>query len=159
MNSPKTVRETRCSRPLPAQSEHSTGLVPGSAPFPSQAATRDGDLVRHLPLDALRRLDELDLELGPDVRATSCAAAASAGAEQVVAEERREEVVQVGEVEVGREAAAAEAFVAETVVDLAPLRAREDFVGLDDLLEPLLGIRRVGDVRVQPRGRASGTRA
>ena len=38
MNSPKTLRETCCSRPAPPHAEHCTGLVPGSAPLPSQAS-------------------------------------------------------------------------------------------------------------------------
>jgi hypothetical protein len=39
--------------------------------------------------------------------------------------------------------------VAEAVVELAPLGVREHLVGFDDLSEPLLSVRRVGDVRVQ----------
>jgi hypothetical protein len=39
--------------------------------------------------------------------------------------------------------------VPEAVVQLPPLGVREDLVSLDDLAEPVLGVGRVGDVRMQ----------
>src|SRR5262249_34446537 len=120
------------------------GLRAGAA----ARAARDGDLERH----GLRRpasgLDELDLDLGQEVGAASALRPPRA-AEQVLAEEGGEQVADAPEIEVRREAAAAQPFVAEAVVELPPLRVREDLVGLDDLLEALLGVRLVRDVRVQ----------
>jgi hypothetical protein len=39
--------------------------------------------------------------------------------------------------------------MAEAVVELAALVVRQHLVGLDDFAEPLLGVGRVGDVRMQ----------
>jgi hypothetical protein len=39
--------------------------------------------------------------------------------------------------------------VAEAVVELAPLRVRQDLVRLDDLAEPVLGVGRFRNVRMQ----------
>ena len=50
---------------------------------------------------------------------------------------------------VGLEAAAAEPGVTEAVVELPGLGLREHLVRLDDLLEALVRVRRLGDVRVQ----------
>jgi putative NADH-flavin reductase len=44
--------------------------------------------------------------------------------------------------------------VPEAVVELPPFGVREHFVGLDDLAEALLGIRRVGDVGMELAGEA-----
>src|SRR5262245_23769267 len=90
---------------------------------------------------------QLDRHLGADVRATP---RAPAGGEEIVAEERREEIAQASEIEGGRlEAAAPQAFEAVAVVELAALGARENLVRLDDLLKALVGIGGVRDVRVQ----------
>ena len=71
-------------------------------------------------------------------------------AEEVVAEERREDVGEVPEVErPGREAAALQTGVAVAVVQLARLGVRQHLVCLGDLAEPLLRVRRLGDVGVQ----------
>ena len=87
----------------------------------------------------LRRVDEVDLDLGSDVRAVRPATAAPA--EEVVAEERREEVAEVAEVEVRRrEPARAQPRVAVAVVELARLGVREHLVGLGDLAEADLGL-------------------
>src|SRR5436305_10556906 len=86
------------------------------------ARTRDGDLEWHVPRRAGRRLRQLEL----DDRAEICAARLRAAAEQVVAEERREEVGEAAEVEVPRlEAAAAQPRVPVAVVQLARLGLRE----------------------------------
>ena len=97
-NWPSGLRVTCCSRPVPSQRGQRGVSVPGSTPSPPHVPQRDGDLERHLDLLAARRLDELDLDLRADV----CAAATrpAAGAEEVVAEERREEVAEIAEVEV-----------------------------------------------------------
>ena len=100
------------------------------------------------------------------LRVTPCAASASSidtsaptsaprrprplGSEQVVAEERREEVRQAPQVERGRdEATVPQAVEAVTVVELAALGAGEHLVCLHDLLEPLVGVRGVRDVRME----------
>src|SRR5205814_1716842 len=75
---------------------------------------------------------------------------ASAHAEEVVSEERREEVGEAAEIERARlEAAAAQTGVAEAVVELAPLGVREHLVRLHDLPETVFGVGRVGDVRME----------
>src|SRR5581483_5413381 len=113
------------------------------------AARRAGDCdpERDLPLDPARGLDQLDLDLGAHVAAARRTARLRADAEQLVAEE---EVAERAEVEARRgEAAAAQPGVAEAVVELAALGVGEHFVGLDHLLEALLGVRILRDVRVQ----------
>src|SRR5262249_19391906 len=67
--------------------------------------TLDGGLDGHARSRPARRVDELDLDLGRDVAAAR-RAAAHAGAEEIVAEERAEEVADVAEVEVARREAA-----------------------------------------------------
>ena len=118
----------------------------GSAAVAGRAGHLDG--VGHRALDPARRLAEVDLDLGEDVAAAP--AAASPRSEQVFAEEGREEIGDVPEVEGRRPASAAQAFVAEPVVDVAALRVRKHLVRLDHLLEAVLGVGRLGDVRMQP---------
>src|SRR5262249_23246011 len=97
-----------------------------------------------------RCIDEIDLDGRADVRAAGPRAGT---AEQVVAEERREEIGEAPEVEVaGLEAAAPQAGVAVAVVELARLGLGQPLVGLDALAEALLRIRRLGDVGVQLAG-------
>src|SRR6185503_12601976 len=114
--------------------------------------TGDADRKRDLALRPVRGLDEVDLDLGDRVRAAGTPPAAP-DAEEVVAEEGREEIGEAAEVECrGVEAAAAQALVPVPVVELARLRLREDLVGLDDLPETLLGVRLLRDVRVERSG-------
>ena len=149
-NWPKTEDETDCSRPAPPQRGQVSGSVPGSAPEPAQAAQGSDDREGHGLRRPLRRLDELELDLGEDVPAAAGPPARSAGAEDVLAEEDREDVAEAREVEVGRpEPAGPQALVAEAVVELARLRLREHLVGLGGLPEALLGVRVLGDVGVQ----------
>ena len=111
-------------------------------------ATGDGDAERNVPLRPRRRLRERDLDVGGDVRAAR--PHAHRLRDQVVAEEGREDVGEAAEVEGrGPEAAAAQAGVAEAVVELARLALREHLVRLDRLLEALLGIGRLRDVGVE----------
>ena len=73
--------------------------------------------------------------------------------EQIVAEERGEEIGEAAEVERRRrEPAALQAGVAVPVVELSGFRLREHLVGLDDLAEALLGVRLVGNVGMQRAG-------
>ncbi len=81
-NSPKTLRETCWSRPAPPQVSQRTGSVPGSAPSPPQRRALRRDLERHLPDDAVRSLDELDLDLDGDVRSVRRALRAAPAAEK-----------------------------------------------------------------------------
>jgi hypothetical protein len=109
--------------------------------------TRDGDLERHLARHPCRRVRELDLDGGDEIRA---ARARRAPAEQILAEERREEVREAAEVEMARlEAAAPQACVPVPVVELARLRLREHLVGLDHLAEALLRVRGLRDVGME----------
>src|SRR5512133_3790769 len=112
------------------------------------ASARHGDLERHLALRPARGLHERDLHLGGDVGTTR--SRAHRGREEIVAEERREDVGQAPEVEVRRlEAPTAEAGVAEAVVQLPSLGLGEHLVRLHDLLEALVGVRSLGHVRMQ----------
>src|SRR3954447_8038250 len=109
-----------------------------------------GCLERDLARHAVGGLDELDLH-GRHEIGTARAATTTAGAEDhVVAEEGREEVGEVAEVDVSAlEAAASQSRMAVAVVKVAGLRVREHLVGLDHLAEPLLGVRRVGHVGME----------
>src|SRR4029077_14982736 len=76
--------------------------------------------------------------------------AAPAAAEQVVAEERREEVADVAEVEMSRrEPARAKTGVAVAIVELTRLGVREHLIGLGDLAEANLGISLLRDVGME----------
>src|SRR5439155_26548930 len=98
---------------------------------------------------------ELDLDLRRDVAAARCAAA-HASAEEIVAEERAEEIADVAEVEVPRrEAAGPQPRMAIAVVQLARLRVREHLVRLGDLAEAHLRIGLLGDIRVKLPGQAA----
>ena len=107
------------------------------------------DLNGHFARDAGCRVLEVDLDLRRDVGSTR-APRPGRHAEDVVAEEGREDVGEASEVEGGGpEPAAAEPGVTEAVVQLAGLGLREHLVRLDDLLEALVRVRGVGNVRVQ----------
>src|SRR5579862_9566013 len=91
------------------------------------ASHRDAE--RNLADGAAGRLDEFDLDVGAEIRA----ARPHARSEEIVSEERGEEVGEVAEVEVSRlEAAAAQPGVPVAIVELARLRLRQHLVGLDD---------------------------
>ena len=103
----------------------------------------------------MRRVDELDLHLGRQIAAALRRRAAPA-AEDVVAEERGEEVAEAAEVGMGRsEPARAQAAVAEAVVEAAGLVVREHLVRLGHLAEAHVRVRIVGDVRMQLPGEAA----
>ena len=78
---------------------------------------------------------------------------------EAAAEERAEQVVQEREVHeaLGVEALACDGLVPVAVVARAAVVVGEHLVGLGDLAEALLGVRRLGDVRMQlPRQPAEG---
>ena len=113
------------------------------------ARASDGDLERHLARRPARGLDEVDLHSGGDV-----CAAATAGApgdpEEVVSEERSEQIGQIADIERRRpEAAAPQTGVTEAIVKLAPLGVRQHLVRLDDLAEALFGVRLLRDVGME----------
>ena len=96
------------------------------------------------------RLHEIDLDCRREVGAASVTAPSAAAEQDVVAEEGREEVGEVAEVDVTRlEAAAPQPRVAVTVVEVARLRVRQHFVRLDHLAKPLVGVRSVGHVGME----------
>ena len=147
-NSPNTLRVTCCSRPAPPHVGHVEISDAGLRAAPAAVRARDRDLERDVARDAVRRVDEVDLDGGGEVG--SAPAPRPAAESDVVAEERGEEVGEIAEVDVTRlEAAAAQAGVAVAVVQRARLALREHLVGLDDFLEALLGVRRVGDVGME----------
>jgi len=133
------------AEPLAGRADRDLGSRLHTVPRAAGAPNRDSE--RDFSFHPGRRLPERDLDVGRDVRAS--AAWAPRRCEQIVAEEGREDVGQVPEVELRRvEAAASEAAVAVPVVELAGLGIREHLVRLDDLLEALLGVRRIRDVRM-----------
>src|SRR5215211_7516038 len=103
----------------------------------------------------VRRLDEVDLDLGGHV-AASPGSPTRGRAEQVVPEEGGEDVGEVAEVEVRRlVAATAQAGVPIAVVELARLGLREHLVRLHHLAEALLGVGRLRDVGMESAGKPS----
>ena len=96
------------------------------------------------------RLDEVDLDRRSQVGSAPATASGAAAEQDVVAEEGREEVGEVAEVDVTRlEATAPQPRVAVPVVQVACLRLRQHLVRLDHLAEPLVGVRRVGHVGME----------
>ena len=114
-----------------------TGL--GAAAAAGRA--RHGHRKRNIALRSAGSLGEVDLDPSRDIRSARPAGTAR-DAEEIVSEERREEIGEAAEVEARRgEAATAQAVMAVAVVELARLGLREDLVGLDHLAEPLLRVR------------------
>jgi hypothetical protein len=109
-------------------------------PVPAAAIAWNCDAERHLALGAGDDLGEVDLDLRRDVRAARPRASTSKP-EQIVAEERREEIRQAAEVERGRpEAAAPEPRMPEAVVEVPSLRVGKNLVGLHHFAKAVLGI-------------------
>ena len=135
--------------PAAAPAGDRCGAGSGAAPLARAAGGRG--LERNLQLHAVSGVDELDRHLGENVgSARPAASAATPGTEQVVPEERAEEVAEVAEIEVARlETAGAEPRMAVAVVELARLGIRERLVGLRHLAEAELGVRLAGDVRME----------
>ena len=107
------------------------------------------DLHGNLALHAARRFLEVDRDLSRDVGAAA-STRARGDAEDVLSEERGEDVGEVAEVERRRaEAATLETGMAESVVKAAGLGLREHLVRRDRFAEALLGVGLGRDVRVQ----------
>src|SRR6266850_3592760 len=111
------------------------GLGAAALAVGARLETRDTDGA----LAALHRVDELDLDLHPEVRAAH--RAARLAAPELGAEERLEQVADA-------EVAQAALGVPEHVVALPALGIRQDLVGLGDLVELLRGVRGLVHVRV-----------
>ncbi len=155
----------RARRGVNELAEHAAGHLPELA---AAAAARTGrdvragldavaaagvawhrDLHGHAHGLAAGGLREVDLDLGGEIAAAS-RAATHAATEEVVAEERREEIADVTEIEMPwREAARAQSGVAVAIVELAGLAVREHLVGFGDLAEADFGIRLLGDVGME----------
>ena len=117
------------------------------------AGAGGGDLERNVARDTLRGFDEFYLDRCREIGAARAPAPAATAEQDVVSEEGREEIGEAAEVDVPRlKTAAAQAGMAVAVVEVARFRVRQHLVGLDDLLEPLLGIWSLGDVRMQLAG-------
>ena len=147
-NSPKAVRDTCCSRPIPPHFGQLTGVVPGSSAVAvarlagrRHAGTRcsasrpspppTSSIVTSAPTSAPRR---------PRPPAANRSSPKNA--------EKRSEMLP--EVERSRdEAAALQALEAVTVVELPSFGAGEHLVGLHDLLELLVGVRGVRYIRME----------
>jgi len=122
---------------------------PGLGAVALAAVARHRDLEGNVHRDSSRRVGKVDRHLGDRVGAASASLTRRAR-EEVVAEERGEEVAEVAEVGVGgAEVPALEAGVAVAVVQLPCLRVREHLVRLRDLAEALLGVGLLRHVRVQ----------
>ena len=141
-NSPKMPRETWCSRPDPSQRSHLIGFVPGSTPSPPHVAHGTAASKGTPTVTPAAAVDQLDLHLGRDVGAALArAAAAHRRAEDVVAEERAEEVAEAADVDVRRrEPTRPQAGVTVAVVERTRLGVGEHLVGLAHLAEADLGL-------------------
>ena len=137
------------------QTAGAVALAAGRRARPRLDAVSLADLARHRSVVGNRDLfpvcgvDEVDLHLGCEIAAAlRCSAAPTA--EQVVAEERREEIAETAEVGVRRpEPTRAQAAVPEAVVERAGLVVREHLVRLGHLAKAHVRVRVVGDVRVK----------
>src|SRR5262249_54829565 len=136
-NSPKMLRATCCSRPLPSQRGQVETCVPGCTPSPRHVAHCTATWIGTLavvPRAASARAPRGPRPGAGRARAAARGAPARAPAEEIVAEERAEEVADVAEIEVARrEPARAQSGVAVAVVELPGLGVREHLVGLGDL--------------------------
>ena len=122
------------------------------------ALARKRDVERNDHRRACERLLELDLDDGLDVAAALRALPSATAPEQVLAEERREDVRDASEVgEPGLVAAALETRLPVAVVQRASLGVGEHLVRLGDLAKAVLGVGLARDVRMKlARERAEG---
>ena len=151
-NWPKTFRETLRTIPDARRTSSTRAApVPGSAPVAPQRSHGRATSTGTVAGDARERLLEVDLDDGLEVGpARGRRRSLRSAAEEVLAEERREDVGEVPEVGERRlEAAAPEPGVPEAVVRRAALRVGEDLVRLGDLAEALVGVRGRRDIRVE----------
>ena len=125
-NCPNTFCETRRTSPTPPQVEHSRAPVPGSDPDAAQRSHGDGDLDRHPVREARERFLQVDLDDDLEIGAAGGSMAPRRSpAEEVLAEERGEDVGEVAEMREARlEASPPEAGMTETVVQSRGARDR-----------------------------------
>src|SRR4029077_4794293 len=136
-HAPRHLLEPPCS--VARRARRQLGARLGAVPVAT--AARDGSLERDLARNAVRRLDQVDLDGRREVGAADTAASAAAAEQDLVAEEGGKEIGEAAEVDVARvEAAAAQARVAVAVVEVARLAFREHLVRLHDLTEPLFRV-------------------
>ena len=128
----------KAARPLAAgASRHAGARLDAVA---AAGGARDGHIERHANRDAGRCVDELDLHLGRDI-GTALTRRASRSPEDVVAEERAEQIAEAADVEVRRrESARAKTLMTVAVVERARLGVRQHLVRLGHLAEPHLGL-------------------
>jgi hypothetical protein len=154
----------RRAHELPERRAHD--LADHAGPVAFAAGQHLGALGRAVALALLAGGDELEIEV--DVRA-GCgvgevdldgrlgigAGLGTARAGEAAAEERAEQVVQEREVHeaLGMEALTGHCLVPVAVVARPPVVVGQHLVGLCDLAEALLGVRRLGDVRMQLPGK------
>ena len=158
-NSPKTLRETWCRRPLPSQRGQVSGCVPGSTPSPPQTLHGDRDLERHLRPSRRarpRRARSRSRRRRPRPAAAPPPRAPPPKTSSPKNAEKRS--LEAADVEVRRrEPAGAEPGVPVAVVERARLGVREHLVGLGHLAEADLGLRLARRRRDAARARAGGT--
>ena len=128
---------------------HRSGACAGRAPARRRpglgsrriaALAREGDVERNDHRRTGERILELDLDDGLHVAAALRPLSTSPASEQVLAEERREDVRDAPEVREALVAAALETGLAVAVVERAALRVGEDLVRLGDVAEAPLGV-------------------
>ena len=138
---------------MPAPPHVSQLELRGARRGPARAATlaRDGEIEGNRGREPCECLLEVDLDDRLDVATGPARAlAAPRPAEQVLAEERGEDVREAAEVhEVRLKASAAQPRMAVAVVDLAPVAVGEHLVRLGHLPEPKLGVRCARDVGME----------
>ena len=158
-NSPNTLRETCCSRPVPLHRSQRDGRRSrlDAVAAAARAGRRRRRTARATVVPRAASTSSIAIS-APTSAPRALPAAARAAAEQVVAEERSEQVAEPAHVEVRRrEAAGAEPRVPVSVVERPRLRVRQHLVRLGHLAEPRLGVRLLRDVGMQLRARAAGT--
>ena len=148
-NSPKTLRDTCWTLPVAGAvgaRRRARARLGAVAPQRSHtAATWTGDRPRHAGAASSSSISTAAADVAAPRRGRrGCAPKRSSpkNAEKMSARLPKSKSL-------GREAAAPEARVAEPVVELARLGLREHLVRLGDLPEPLLGVGRVRDVRME----------
>ena len=148
-NSPKIPRETCWTQPPPPQRVQPMTAEPGAAPSPwhvAQTAARSSGTSTLMPCAESASVISISAATSPP----RAAPPPRRPPKSVVPEERAEQVAERAEVEARRlEPTGTKTGVAVAIVELASLGIGERLVGLGDLAEAHLGVRHVGDVRME----------